>query len=1352
VRLDPCDACIRRGCSTLLPEAFRMPDHPDDSHAAAPAPGDRPDHTVDVRDASASKADPFAGAPGASSASLEKPGDQIGPYKLISMLGEGGFGEVWLAERKQPFTQQVALKVIKAGMDSKAVIGRFEQERQALAVMNHPHVAKVLDGGLTPQGRPYFAMEYVKGEPITDFCDRQKLSIKDRLRLFMQVCEAIQHAHTKGIIHRDLKPGNVLVGLASDDTPQAKVIDFGVAKALTQRMTEKTVFTETGQMIGTPLYMSPEQADPTDQDIDTRSDVYSLGVILYELLAGATPFDLQDLRSRAYREVQRMIREQDPPTPSARLSTIATKDTALASKIAEARKDAAATLTRTLRSELEWIPLKAMRKERKERYDTPADLARDVQNYLEGRPLVAAPESTAYRVRKYIRRHRGFVIGSSTVLAALVLGLGLATWQWWEARTARDAAISARDAANTSEAKAIAARDRSENLIAVISIRAAFNSMRRNDVSAATRELDIAKFLGRDGQFPFQVAHATMDASIQEPMRGHTAMINGVAFSPDGKTLASASGFYSDSSDDRTIRLWDIVTGSQILEIHGHECGVTDVKFSPNGRTLASASCDKTVRIWDASTGRAIGEPLRGHGDEVTSIAFSPDGRTLASASKDSTVRLWDPAAGTCTRVPNGHTGWVTGVAFSPDGRTLASAGSSGDYSVRLWDIESSRTTVLQRGEREFNAISFSPDGKTVASASGAAIWRWDTEQCKQIGDPLRGHADYVNSINFSPTGKILASGGDDKTIRLWDASTGEQIGEPRRGHDSDVTSVTFGPDGQTLASASNDQTIRLWDTSLSEIPGRLSPGLDGKYVNCVALSPDGTRLASGHHDGNVRLWDVATGRPLGVPLNGHQKGVRQLSFSADGNTLATASTDKTLRLWDAWTGKPMGEPLRGHEDWVISVDFSPDGRMLASASADKTVRLWDAAAGKPLCEPLRGHEGYVTSVAFSPNGKMLASASDDKTVRLWDAATGKPLREPLRGHEGRVASVAFSPDGRTIASSSWDKTIRLWDAVNGKPLGEPLWEHGGRAFEIAFCPDGRTLASSGKDSIHLWDIAAGMIVAELPCSREGNDNSITFASNGKTLASSAPGVAVLWHALPMRERIRTIRTTTKQIHEVRNVLADRIAAIGESETATAELQHAVLADPRFSGELRRAALIVVGEIELGRKAKQAEMARARTARLEPLRKAYAAKDWPRTLDSLKSLSDADTATFSTNFWNTVAWQGLTEVPTDSPSRDIGLLLLCAERAVELSERKDGAVLDTLARAHWELGDKPKAIEVQLEAVAATEASLSTMKDEETAAQRRKALDEMKSTLAAYERDQPPAPPAAAPASTKPSP
>jgi serine/threonine protein kinase len=369
----------------------------------------------------------------------ERAEDWIGQYKLISVIGEGGFGIVWLAERREPMVQRVALKLVKPGMDSKGVIARFEQERQALAVMDHPGIAKVFDGGLTPWGRPYFVMEFVKGEPITQFCDARRLPVRDRLALFAQVCDAVQHAHMKGIVHRDLTPNNILAFDVEGESPRVKVVDFGVAKAMGQPLTEKSIFTETGQMIGTLEYMSPEQADRSVSGIDTRSDVYSLGVLLYELVAGMTPFDGKTLRSKAYAEMQRIIREEDPPTPSTRLSTISTKDAELASRIEKARGTRLRELAHELRSELEWIPLKAMRKEPQNRYQAALDLRRDVESYLEGKPVSAGPDSVAYRLRKWVRRHRTSVRAAALVLVAVGLGLGYRPaaeayqeWREWE--------------------------------------------------------------------------------------------------------------------------------------------------------------------------------------------------------------------------------------------------------------------------------------------------------------------------------------------------------------------------------------------------------------------------------------------------------------------------------------------------------------------------------------------------------------------------------------------------------------------------------------------------------------------------------------------------------------------------------------------------------------------------------------------------------------------------------------------------------------------------------------------------------------------------------------------------------
>jgi serine/threonine protein kinase/Tfp pilus assembly protein PilF len=369
---------------------------------------------------------PNADEQGDQTASLEtsagRLGGQIGRYKLLRVLGEGGMGIVCLAEQERPIRRQVALKIIKPGMDSKRVIARFEAERQALALLDHPNIAHVYDAGTTENGRPYFVMEYVKGLPITEHCDRQKLTIEDRLKSFLQVCHAVHHAHQKGIIHRDIKPSNILVSTV-DDQVIPKIIDFGVAKAVTQPLTEHTLFTEDSQLLGTPEYMSPEQADMASEDIDTRSDIYSLGVLLYVLLTGVLPFDSDTLREGGLDHVRKVIRETDPKTPSTRLTKLGED----AKRIAKSRRTEVSTLARRLHRELEWIPLKAMRKERSERYRSASELSDDIENYLRGEPLIAGPLTTGYRLRKFLRRHKALVSGIAVVSAVIISGAVIST-------------------------------------------------------------------------------------------------------------------------------------------------------------------------------------------------------------------------------------------------------------------------------------------------------------------------------------------------------------------------------------------------------------------------------------------------------------------------------------------------------------------------------------------------------------------------------------------------------------------------------------------------------------------------------------------------------------------------------------------------------------------------------------------------------------------------------------------------------------------------------------------------------------------------------------------------------------
>jgi serine/threonine protein kinase/tetratricopeptide (TPR) repeat protein len=376
---------------------------------------------------------------GARAPIAEGAGTVIGPYKLLEPIGEGGFGVVFMAEQAKPVRRKVALKIIKPGMDTKQVIARFEAERQALALMDHPNIAKVHDAGATESGRPYFVMELVRGIPITEYCDRERLSIPERLELFIQVCRAVQHAHQKGIIHRDLKPSNILVTIV-DGAAVPKIIDFGVAKAMGQQLTEKTLFTGLAQLIGTPLYMSPEQAEFSGVDVDTRSDIYSLGVLLYELLTGTTPFEAGTFRTVGYDAIRRIIREEEPPRPSTRVRTLAgTATTISANRQTDPRR-----LRKSLRGELDWIVMRALEKDRSRRYETVGALAADLRRYLDHQPVEAGPPSAWYRLRKFVRRNRAALATAAVVMAALVAGTAASTWEAIEASQERNRADLAR--------------------------------------------------------------------------------------------------------------------------------------------------------------------------------------------------------------------------------------------------------------------------------------------------------------------------------------------------------------------------------------------------------------------------------------------------------------------------------------------------------------------------------------------------------------------------------------------------------------------------------------------------------------------------------------------------------------------------------------------------------------------------------------------------------------------------------------------------------------------------------------------------------------------------------------------
>ena len=932
----------------------------------------------------------------------EGPGSQIGPYKLLEQIGEGGFGLVFVAEQTAPVRRKVALKIIKPGMDSKQVIARFEAERQALALMDHPNIARVLDVGATDSGRPYFVMELVRGIPMTDYCDQNHLTPNERLELFVSVCHAIQHAHQKGIIHRDIKPSNVLV-TSHDGKPVAKVIDFGVAKAIHQHLTERTIYTQFAQMIGTPLYMSPEQAEMSGLDIDTRSDIYSLGVLLYELLTGTTPFDKKRFAKAAYDEIRRLIREEEPPKPSLRLST----SDSIAS-IAAQRHTEPAKLSNLVRGDLDWITMKALEKDRTRRYETANGLARDIQRYLADEVVEARPPSVSYRVSKFVRRHKGQVLAASLVLLALVggivgttLGLVEAQRQERNAKDSQQATASALVVVESQKKEVEGSLSKAETAERVA--RAAEEAGRK---LLYTTDMQLAPFVWRDDRSTAEQLRVLLakhipdsKAIMEKPdlrgfewyyyqnllehssavFSGHDAPVVDGALTPDHQLVTL--------DELGQVRRWDLATQAEDAANHRDLSGGRSAQvrvLSPSGR-LAALAAGKKVRVFDTATGR---EKFQIDAANNPRLSFSRDNDWLVIV--DNKIR-WLSAAGEEIAAETPGFNGVRGLALSADGLTLAAVGH-GNY----WSLVSIfRLDAATRKVTTLKSVAFSASGTISAAA-------------------------------LSPDGRHIAvSSALSGQLFVFDTSTGSQIAQHLSAHASPITALAFAGNGIKLATADLQGTIKIW--------------ADARKLNSKS-----TAL---------------------LTLKGHRGAITTAGFSSDGQRLITSSADKIARVWDLANAGAAIRPLEKSEFAKVA-RFSPDGLLIAVAAGNK-VRLWDAATGQLVRElPAGVGNRSISSVAFSPTDNRLLAVGyggqPDVSVTLWDIDAGTELaRLPgpvdlpafqLDPNARTVGALAFSPDGKYLVAGFGAKNsipplrnsrLAVWEVGHATIDSFPRWTQG---------------------------------------------------------------------------------------------------------------------------------------------------------------------------------------------------------------------------------------------------------------------------------------------------------------------
>jgi WD40 repeat protein len=1051
---------------------------------------------------------------------MEGPGGWVGRYKLLSVLGDGGMGIVYLAEQTEPVKREVALKVIKPGMDSRRVLARFEAEQQALALLEHPHVARVYDAGLAPSGRPYFIMEYVKGIPITQHCDKYRLTIEERLRLFLHVCEAIQHAHQKGIIHRDLKPSNILV-VIQDQEMIPKVIDFGVARAISQPLTERTLYTEQGQIIGTPEYMSPEQAEMTSQDIDTRSDIYSLGAVLYELLTGVLPFESDTLR-QGPDHLRQIIREQDPKTPSARLSSLSHEDS---TRIAQHRQVDGGVLRRTLRGDLEWIVMKCLEKDRMRRYETANELAMDLKRYLANEAVVARPPTVVYRLQKAWRRNRLLYSAVAAVAVALIVGLALAAVGWRQALQDRNRAIAAKTSETAlrwqAERQELAARRRAYAADMTLAQQAlAENNLGRawmlldrqrpepgeKDLRGwewrylwsqtrpdehevffnGTRRLDGLEYNG-----DFLLWHAQGEMAVAS-VQTHQRILSRTdcwraAFAQRASWVAYAQR--QDKGDE--IVVWDLNASCEVYRLE-LRMNVDWLEFTPDDRLLLSisyhppAAGEKSrweLAIWELANGgmlwrRAIEKPNeRRH----RMAAISPDGRLIAIAATPSGFRVLQISDGSEWFSGSVNDNVVTALTFSPDGTALLAASGYGSSTIHRWDVTTGKPVGTLEGHRSYvTDLQFTPDGKRLISSSTdqtIRLWDWPEARATTV---LRGHADEIDGLAVPGTGNTVASRCRDGSIFLWPlihpaqtpayrtlpvkvaTSFGIIYGQPRP--------AVFTPDSRSIIVIESNNELSQWDvTTLRETRRWQS---ETQKAGRVVLAPDGSQAAMIDNHGRLNLMDLSTGveRKNVLP---HVPAIDTVWFSGNNRYLVTANPTENkiafeARFWDLPDCEMKGT------DRVQLGGISFGNTHLATywvLGQNGSALIWDLSQPQtPRRILLPGERGeHLLGFDISPDNRLAAAAFGTGYLRVWDMETTEPL-QMMRVFLRSPLSVTFSPDAcRLAAGGNGREAVKLWVTAAWQEV-LTLAGEGTLFYFVTFSPDGQTLmARNSQGLLHIW-------------------------------------------------------------------------------------------------------------------------------------------------------------------------------------------------------------------------------------------------------------------------------------------